>query len=125
MKKLIFNNEFVKIYREDVLIPWYKIFTTDTYKELTDCPKELREKLYYYMELLEKELRAYYKPIKINIAMFGNHLPHMHIHVMARFEKDEYFPEAAWGEKQRKPELSLPSEDIFLKILLKALQKPF
>ena len=89
-------------------IPWLKIFTTQVYKELTDVPKPLRKILYEAMEVVEEQMRSYYKPEKINIAAFGNYLPHLHIHVMARFKEDSYFPEPMWGEKQRDSDLTLP-----------------
>jgi diadenosine tetraphosphate (Ap4A) HIT family hydrolase len=63
---------------------------------------------------------TYYNPKKINIAMFGNYLPHLHIHVMARFEEDSYFPEPMWGKKQREGHLSLPP----LKKFIENLQQP-
>ena len=89
-------------------IPWLKIFTNQVYKELTDVPKPLRKTLYEVMEVVEEQMRSYYKPEKINIAAFGNYLPHLHIHVMARFKEDSYFPESMWGEKQRDSDLTLP-----------------
>lgn len=94
-------------------IPWLKIFTTQKYKELTDAPKPLRKKLYEVMECLEEEMRTYYQPEKINIATFGNYLPHLHIHVMARYKEDSYFPEPMWGEKQREGKLELPDSKPF------------
>lgn len=104
-------------------IPWLKIFTTTAYKELTDVPKTLRTRLYDVMETIEEEMRAYYKPHKINIAAFGNYLPHLHIHVMARFKEDAYFPEPMWGEKQRESTLQLPESDIFYQQVIKALEE--
>lgn len=102
-------------------IPWLKIFTTEAYKELTDVPKSLRKILYEVMECIEEEMRDYYKPEKINIAAFGNYLPHLHIHVMARFKEDSYFPEPMWGEKQREGRLELPEHAIFYERLTKRL----
>lgn len=104
-------------------IPWLKIFTTTAYKELTDVPKTLRTRLYEVMETIEEEMRAYYKPHKINIAAFGNYLPHLHIHVMARFKEDAYFPEPMWGEKQRESTLQLPTSDTFYQQVIKALEE--
>lgn len=101
-------------------IPWLKIFTTTVYKELTDVPKTLRKKLYEVMEIVEEEMLTYYKPEKINIAAFGNYLPHVHIHVMARFKEDSYFPEPMWGAVQRESSLTLPSdEDFYTKLVSK------
>lgn len=125
MEKVVFENEFVKIVKENSHIPWLKIFTTKPYIELSDCPKELREKLYLCMETIEIAMRNYYKPKKINIAIFGNYVPHLHIHVMARFENDGFFPESLWGKKQSEPTLELPDEKLFLKGVVRELQKIF
>ncbi len=73
------------------------------------------------MLLIEKQMLKYYNPKKINIAMFGNYLPHLHIHVMARFEDDSYFPEPMWGKKQRESNLTLPSFENFKRELLEQL----
>ncbi|MDF1880762.1 HIT domain-containing protein [Sulfurimonas sp. MAG313] len=97
----------------DSEIPWLKIFTTIPYKELTEVPKPLRKQLYEIMEIIEEEMLSYYKPEKINIAAFGNYLPHVHIHVMARFKKDSYFPEPMWGIKQRESNLQLRNAEQF------------
>jgi diadenosine tetraphosphate (Ap4A) HIT family hydrolase len=56
----------------------------------------------------------YYKPTKINIASFGNYLPRVHFHVMARFKEDSFFPEPMWGIKQRESNLKLPPFDEFI-----------
>ncbi len=112
---------YIEVHESD--IPWLKIFTTVAYKELTDVPKPLRTKLYDVMETVEEEMRAYYKPHKINIAAFGNYLPHLHIHVMARFKEDAYFPEPMWGEKQRESRLTLPAHEIFYEKIQNALKE--
>ncbi len=104
-------------------IPWLKIFTAQAYKELTDVPKPLRKELYEVMETIEELMREYYQPEKINIAAFGNYLPHVHIHVMARFKGDSYFPEPMWGVKQRDGILELPNSQEFYRRLTQRLTK--
>jgi len=103
-------------------IPWLKIFTKEPYKELSDVPKGLRVKLWETYDLIEYEMIHYYKPEKINMASFANKLSRVHIHVMARFKEDSYFPEPVWGEKQREARLNLPSEEEFHKHVFHALQ---
>jgi len=103
-------------------IPWLKIFTTTPYKELTNVPKSLRKTLYEVMETIEEEMLSYYKPEKINIAAFGNYLPHVHIHVMARYKEDSYFPEPMWGEKQRDANLNLPTHEVFYSSLIEKIK---
>lgn len=109
------NDFYIEVHESE--IPWLKIFTTTKYKELTEVPKPLRKRLYEVMEVIEEEMLSYYKPEKINIAAFGNYLPHVHIHVMARFKEDSYFPEPMWGVLQRESKLTLPcSEDFYTKL---------
>lgn len=113
------NDFYIDVHESE--IPWLKIFTTTQYKELTQVPKSLRKILYEVMEIIEEEMLSYYKPEKINIAAFGNYLPHVHIHVMSRFKEDSYFPEPMWGVKQRQANLSLPSDKIFYSKLIKRI----
>jgi len=65
------------------------------------------------MEIIEEEMLSFYQPEKINIAAFGNYLPHVHIHIMARFKEDSYFPEPMWGEKQREGTYTLKNSEKF------------
>ena len=59
------------------------------------------------------------------MASFGNMLPRVHIHVMARFKDDDYFPNPMWGKKLREGKLQLPNEDKFFKELHMALSNQF
>jgi diadenosine tetraphosphate (Ap4A) HIT family hydrolase len=89
---------------------------------MSDVPREIRYEIYDLLDLIEKEMITYYQPTKVNIASFGNYMPHVHWHVMARFTEDSYYPEPMWGTKQRESALTLPSFDDFLDILKVRLQ---
>lgn len=119
----IYEDGDIFIEKEESEIPWVKIFTHEPYKELTDAPADIRAKLWRVYEITEKEMLEYYSPKKINMASFGNYLPHLHIHVMARFEDDSFFPEPMWGKKQRESILELPSFEEFAKRLYERLTK--
>ncbi|SFV68167.1 Diadenosine tetraphosphate (Ap4A) hydrolase and other HIT family hydrolases [hydrothermal vent metagenome] len=114
---ILYENINIKIEIEESEIPWLKIFTQLPYKEMSELPKEFRYEIYDLIHIIEKEMLAYFKPKKINIASFGNYMPHVHWHIMARFEEDSYYPEPMWGEKQRESNLELPSFEIFYKEL--------
>ncbi len=117
----IYKNNLLYIEIEKSEIPWLKIFPIKRYKELSDCDTQTRVALLDVMLLIETQMIKYYKPKKINIAMFGNYLPHLHCHVMARFEDDSYFPEPMWGKKQREANLNLPPMEKFIEDLLQPL----
>lgn len=118
---IIYEDSLLYVEKEESEIPWLKIFTKEPYKELGDLPKSLRLRLWEVYDIIEYEMRRYYNPKKINMASFANILPRVHIHVMARFEGDSYFPNPMWGEKIRETKLTLPDEKKFHKRVFSAL----
>jgi diadenosine tetraphosphate (Ap4A) HIT family hydrolase len=50
---------------------------------------------------IEAVLRQALQPSKINLASLGNVVPHLHWHLIARFEGDSHFPNPIWGEGKR------------------------
>ena len=119
---IIYQNEIIRIETEESEIPWLKIFTQNPYKEMSELPHDLKYEIYELLDLIEKEMIRYYRPEKINIASFGNYVPHVHWHIMARFKEDSYFPEPMWGEKQREANLSLPSFENFCNMISSELE---
>ena len=59
---------------------------------------------------IERILRAELSPTKVNLASLGNVVPHLHWHVIARFEGDSHFPAPVWAPPQREavPALARP-----------------
>lgn len=110
---------YIEIHESD--IPWLKIFTKVNRKEFSECSREEKTVIWNTLDVIEKMMLEYYKPEKINIASFGNMLPHVHWHIMARFKNDSHFPEPMWGVKQRESSLELPSFELFLEELRKRL----
>jgi len=123
MHHIIYEDKEFYIEKESSEIPWIKIFTKEPFKELSDMPTDMRERLWKLYDCVEEEMISYYKPTKINMASFANMLPRVHIHVMARFENDSYFPNPMWGEKLREANLELPNEDTFFKNLFHKLNQ--
>ncbi|AFL69050.1 HIT family protein [Sulfurospirillum barnesii] len=124
MANKLYENEIFYIEKEEATIPWVKIFPHKAYKELSDCDPITQQALLHAMLCVEEVMKTYYSPKKINIALFGNYVPHLHIHIMARFEDDSHFPESMWGVKQREGRLWLPPFEDFVTLLCKKLSKP-
>ena len=120
---IIYKEENFYIEEENSEIPWLKIFTTENFKELGDMPKDMRLRLWEIYDDVEFIMKSYYNPKKINLASFANMLPRVHLHVMARFSEDSYFPNSMWGEKLRESNLSLPDKELFYKELVEFLER--
>jgi len=111
---MIYENSLIYIEREESEIPWLKIFVKREVAEFSKCTQEEKREVYRLLDIIESAMLEYYKPKKINIASFGNYVPQVHWHIMARFEKDSYFPEPMWGKKMREGQLDLPSFEGFI-----------
>lgn len=118
---MIYQNDLINIKVETSEIPWLIIFTNENIKEFSQCNNETKTEIFRCLDIIEKHMLEYYTPEKINIASFGNYVPHVHFHIMARFKEDSYFPEPMWGKKQREANLSLPSFEEFVDKLLNKL----
>ena len=118
---MIYQNSLIKIEVEPSEIPWLKIFTQKAHREFSDASVEEKMEIWRVLDVIEREMLYFFKPKKINIASFGNYLPHLHWHIMARFEEDSYFPEPMWGEKQREGSYSLEDFETFLSLLKEKL----
>ena len=116
---IVYENELVRVEIERSEIPWLKVFSQTPYREFFDAPLEVREEIFRLLEVIEKEMLSFFNPTKINIASFGNYLPALHWHIMARFEEDSFFPEPMWGKKQREGSYKLLHFEEFIEELKK------
>jgi diadenosine tetraphosphate (Ap4A) HIT family hydrolase len=73
-------------------------------KEMSDLPAPDRVLLMEAVWRVERAVRDVMQPDKINIASFGNVVPHMHWHIIPRYEDDAHFPNPVWGEIRRAPD---------------------
>lgn len=87
-------------------------------REMTDLPEAERVILMRAVFSVEAVLRELLQPHKINLASFGNIAPHLHWHVIPRFENDPHFPQSVWSQRQRN---TLPDVNAGLSTKLTAL----
>jgi diadenosine tetraphosphate (Ap4A) HIT family hydrolase len=113
LSKIIYQDTHIKIEEETFEIPWIKVFTQKHIKEFSQCNQSLRLYILDILDIIEKIMIKEFNPDKINIASFGNYVPHVHFHIQSRFKNDSYFPEPTWGNKQRTTNLSFENIDGF------------
>jgi diadenosine tetraphosphate (Ap4A) HIT family hydrolase len=70
-------------------------------KEMTDLAAAEQQHCMRVVFAVEQALRVALNPHKINLASLGNLTPHLHWHVIPRYEDDPHFPNSVWGERQR------------------------
>lgn len=70
-------------------------------REMSDLPPVARQQLMAVVFAVEEAVRRLFAPDKINLASFGNMVPHLHWHVIPRWQDDRHFPEPVWGQVRR------------------------
>lgn len=85
--------------------PYYpgfcRVIWNDHVREMTDLDPAARDALMRIVYAVETVVRQLFSPDKINLASFGNVVPHVHWHIIPRWEDDRHFPEPVWGAVHR------------------------
>jgi diadenosine tetraphosphate (Ap4A) HIT family hydrolase len=80
---------------------FYRVIWQAHLPELSDLSAEDRAHCIETVVKVERVLRDRLMPTKMNIASLGNQVPHLHWHVIPRFDGDAHFPQPIWGPRQR------------------------
>lgn len=87
---------------------FYRVVWNDHVREFSELSPADRAVCMEAVVGVETLLRQYLQPTKVNLACLGNAVPHVHWHVIARFDWDSHFPGSVWAAPQR----SAPAERI-------------
>jgi diadenosine tetraphosphate (Ap4A) HIT family hydrolase len=93
---------------------FYRLIWADHVAEFSDLPAADRHACMDAVTEIERVLRQRLAPAKVNLAGLGNVVPHLHWHVVARFEGDSHFPAPIWATAQRAgalPDIDLAALD--------------
>ncbi len=87
---------------EDTNFPaFYRLIWNTHVAEFSDLSDADRHACIEAVTCIERALRDALQPTKINLATLGNVVPHLHWHVIARFDWDSHFPNPVWGAARR------------------------
>lgn len=87
--------------------------------ELYQLEKEARQILMEEITQLSLLVNEYFKPEKLNIGALGNVVPQLHIHIVARSQSDDLWPQGIWQSAMH----ATPYEEKRLNTLLPDLKR--
>lgn len=101
--ELLWQDDFCRVVLvNDVDYPGFcRVILNRHIKEMSDLEVSERLRLMEVVFTVEKAVREVLQPDKINLASLGNVVPHLHWHVIPRFDDDRNFPNPIWGEAKR------------------------
>ena len=100
---LVFKNQQLRVIQavEQGFPAFYRVVWNAHVAEFSDLSDEDRNSCMNAVVAVEQVLREHLQPTKINLAALGNAVPHLHWHVIARFDWDSHFPASVWAAPQR------------------------
>ncbi len=103
---LVFKNDQFRVIQavEAGFPAFYRVVWNAHVAEFSDLQTDERHACMNAVVMVEQVLREQLQPTKINLAALGNSVPHLHWHVIARFDWDSHFPSPVWAAPQRAPE---------------------
>lgn len=101
--ELVFRNDKLRIVQaQEAGFPaFYRVIWHHHVAEFSDLSGAERAECMDAVVRVEQALRKPLRPTKINLAALGNMVPHLHWHVIARFDWDSHFPAPVWAAAQR------------------------
>ncbi len=97
--ELIWQNEQLRVVlvNDKHFTGFTRVIWQEHVSEMTDLKPEERSQLMKTVFLVETIQREVLKPTKVNVASLGNITPHIHWHVIPRFEQDAAYPNPVWA----------------------------
>jgi diadenosine tetraphosphate (Ap4A) HIT family hydrolase len=120
-ENVIFQNDFLRVISVDEIPGYIRIITQKHIKEFSDLTDDEAAEIMLLAKKIEKLMINTLNPDKVNIAMLGNMVPHLHIHIIPRFVNDPWWPGAAFCEKQR--DFTYPVTEYQIQNLINSIKK--
>lgn len=76
---------------------YFRVIWQQHLPEMTDLSDADRLYLWRVLSVLEDGVRRHFRPAKVNLASFGNQVPHLHWHIIGRWPSDPQFPGSVWS----------------------------
>lgn len=101
--RLVFEAAALRVIhvQEEGFPAFYRVVWNDHVAEWSELGREDRALCMDAVATVERSLREVLSPTKVNLAALGNMVPHLHWHVIARFDWDTRFPAPVWAAAQR------------------------
>lgn len=98
----------IAVHNEAHVPAFCRVIWREHIAEMTDLSPTDRAVLMEAVFQVETAMRRVLRPTKINLASLGNVVPHLHWHIIARFDDDAHFPAPIWANTVREFQPSLP-----------------
>ena len=98
--KLGYINSSLVLLHKNSLVPWFILIPDTTENELFKLPDSQQIMINQQISELAQFVEKHFNADKLNIATIGNIVPQLHVHIIARFFDDCFWPAPVWGQSR-------------------------
>ena len=124
---ILFSNQLLRVvWVGDNSFPGFcRVVANEHITEMIDLSAAQQQDFMQVVFAVAHAQRQHLNPDKINLASLGNQVPHLHWHVIPRWETDSHYPNSIWSDKLRNSLVSISKkqEDSLKQNLVKLLSK--
>jgi diadenosine tetraphosphate (Ap4A) HIT family hydrolase len=88
---------------DNSLVPWFILVPETDRTELYQLDPEFQQRILQEINQLSAWVDQAFEVDKLNVAMIGNKVPQMHIHVVGRHKGDYCWPGVVWAAPEKQP----------------------
>ncbi|MCU7799513.1 MAG: HIT family protein [gamma proteobacterium symbiont of Lucinoma myriamae] len=95
------SEQFVFLLMNNSLVPWFILVPKTDKTELHELDTATQAQVFSAINTISDFISNEFKPDKLNVAAIGNIVNQMHIHIIARYKTDIYWPGVVWGASEK------------------------
>ena len=115
-KSIVYRNEILRvIWVDDVRFPGFcRVISQIHVAEMLDLSEHQQNQIWQAVLCVAHWQRTLLNPDKINLASLGNQVPHLHWHIIPRWQHDSHFPDSIWAQPVRVSAVEVAPEQLKL-----------
>ena len=98
---IIYENDIFRVILVDEIPGYIRVIANKHIKEFSELSDKEAIDIMLAIKKIEKKMLEFLRPDKVNIASLGNMVPHLHIHIIPRYENDPWWPGTTFCDKKR------------------------
>lgn len=88
---------------DNALVPWFILVPETDKTEFYQLDAELQQRVMDSINRVSAWIEENLEVDKLNVAMIGNKVPQMHIHIIGRRKDDYCWPGVVWASSEKRP----------------------
>jgi len=97
-----YEDAIVYLWEDQYFLGWTLVVIKEHYEDYFEIPPDERHKMEFLVEKVSNTIRNIFKPDRMNYAIFGNVIGHVHWNIIPRYKDDGLWGKPPWPHDERR-----------------------